>query len=102
MGLPASRQWTEADIASVEQCLREAAEARKPFPLSRMLELESFLIALARRQESDGGSMGDDAALEAARSHFSEHIITRALVRDTRRNADCLGKPGKKPIHAAK
>jgi hypothetical protein len=81
---------------------KATAEARKPLPDSRLPELKRFVGDFARQQERAGGSRNEKTARAAAQEHFDEYIITRDMVRDARRAAGCLGKPGKKPIHAAK
>jgi hypothetical protein len=88
----------------VEQLLRSRnGKGRKsPFPKTRLPDLESFLLNFDSRQGREGGSRGEDAAWAAAQEHFCEYIITRDMVRDARKSAGCLGKPGIKPIHAAK
>jgi hypothetical protein len=97
-------QRVEADTAIVEQLLRSRnGEGRKsPFPKSRLPELERFLLDFDRKQEIAGESRSGDSAWAAAQDHFAEYVITRTMVRDARTAAGCLGKPGIKPIHAAK
>jgi hypothetical protein len=75
---------------------------KKPFPSSRMPELVDFLTDFHQRQAVSGGSCSENAAWEAARAHFSGHIITRRLVRVARGTAGCLGKPGKRLNRAEK
>jgi hypothetical protein len=75
---------------------------RRRLPDARLPELERFLLDFDRKQEIAGESRGGDAAWRAAQERFPDHIITRDMVRDARKAAGCIGKPGKKSIHAAK
>jgi hypothetical protein len=100
----------EADLTAVREWLRKnalpskaaAALSRKRLPDARLPELERFLLDFDRKQEIAGESRGEDAAWRAAQERFPDHIITRDMVRDARKAAGCIGKPGKKSIHAAK
>jgi hypothetical protein len=100
----------EADLTAVREWLREnalpsgsaTALSRPPLPKARLPELKSFLRDFDRKQEIAGESRSEYTAWAAAQKHFCENAVIRDMVRDARRAAGCLGKPGIKPIHAAK
>jgi hypothetical protein len=88
----------ESDGCAVDKAVLKL-EPLKPFPAKRESELKSYLVGHARKQKDAGAQNNENIARQAAEEHF-EAKISRDLVRSLRKEAGCLGAPGRRRNHA--